>query len=132
MGTLRETLRHAFAVDEPGAAEPTDEQRPSVEWFCMQVAKRGLATPAVVALEMSRPLNFLASQALHMFAPGVWAIARQQTHEQYKHFATFLERRGCVEYLANRIETLQEELEQKRKVAVAARRERKDEPPQEP
>ena len=56
--------------------QPTPEQQAPVEWFCRQVAKRRLATPGVIALEMSRPLNFLASQLMHFFSPAVWAIAR--------------------------------------------------------
>jgi hypothetical protein len=112
---LRERLKHAFAVDPPGPAEPTEGEREAVEWFCRQVAKRQLSTPGLIALEMSRPLNFLASQAMHFFAPGVWAVARQESYEGYKHFAAFLERRGSMEYLERRIEELEREYENRKR-----------------
>jgi hypothetical protein len=102
--TLRETFRRAFAVDPPGPAEPTSEQQPAVDWFCKQVAKRRLTTPGLIALEMSRPLNFIGAQALHFFAPGVWALARQQNYEHYTQFSAFLEKRGSVDYIVRRIE----------------------------
>ncbi len=107
--SLLGSIRHAFAVDPSGPAEPTKEQQGAVDWVCRQVAKRHLATPALIGLEMSRPLNYLAAQGMHVFAPGVWAIVAQQTYEGYKHFATFLERRGSVEYLVGRIEQLEHE-----------------------
>ena len=52
MGELKAKLKHAFAVDEPGAAEPTPEQQPAVDWFCRQVSRRRLTVPGLVALEM--------------------------------------------------------------------------------
>ena len=101
---IREKMKHAFAVDPPGPAEPTPQQQTAVDWFCKQVAKRHLATPGLIALEMSRPLNFIAAQTMQFFSPGVWAIARQQTYDQYQQFAEFLEQRGANEYLCRRIE----------------------------
>ncbi len=101
-------LKHAFAVDD-GSASPTPEQQPAVDWFCSQVAKRHLTTPSLIGLEMSRPLNFLAAQTLHFFGPGVWAIVPQKTHENYVHFATFLEKRGSIDYLCKRIEHFEAE-----------------------
>ncbi len=121
-------LKHAFAVDPPGPAEPTAQQQPAVDWFCRQVARRHLTTPGLVALEMARPLNFIASQAMHFVAPGVWAIARQQTYDHYGHFAAFLERRGSTEYLARRIEHFEQEYERKEKQAKAPRPRRADSP----
>ena len=109
MGTLKERFQHAFAVDPPGPVEPTAEQQASVDWVCRNIAKRRMTTPGLIALEMSRPLNYLASQVMHFASPAVWAIAREQTHEQYKHFAAFLEQRGAVEYLCVRIEEFEDE-----------------------
>jgi hypothetical protein len=104
VGSLKARLQHAFAVDPPGPAEPTPEQAGPVDRFCREVARRHLTTPALVALEMSRPLGFLASQALHFMAPAAWALTREQTHESYLAFAAFLERRGSTDHLARRIE----------------------------
>ena len=120
MGSLKERVQHAFAVDPPGPAEPEAEQLEAVDWFCREVARRHLTTPALIALETSRPLNFLASQALHFAAPAVWAVARQQTHEGYLAFASFLERRGSIDHLARRIEHFEALFERSGREAAAS------------
>ena len=106
--------KHAFAVDEAGEVEPTEAQRPAVDWVCRQVAKRRLAAPGLMFLEMSRPLNWVAAQGMHGFAPFVWAIVQNQTHDRYCAFAAFLERRGSVDYMCRRIEELEEEIARER------------------
>jgi len=96
-------LKHAFAVDPPGPAEPTEAQRAVVDGVCRKVVERGMTTPALLVLEMSRPLNYVGAQSLHFFAPIVSALTDARGH---RHFAEFLERRGSVEYLCRRIEQL--------------------------
>ena len=113
MGSMRDGLRHAFAVDPPGPATPTPEQQPAVDWLCRQVAKRHLTTPGLIALEMSRPLNFVFAQGMHFFSPGVWALFRPQRYEDYTHFAVFMEHRGAMEYLERRIEHFEAQFEAK-------------------
>ncbi len=116
MGSLRSKLKHAFAVDPPGAVEPTESQRPAVDWVCMQVAKRNMTLPGLIFLEMTRPLNYLGSQVMHFTSPGVWAIAPKHIYGGYKDFAKFLENRGSIEYMCRRIEELEAEyLEQENK-----------------
>lgn len=110
-GSLADRMRHAFAVDPSGPATPTPEQQEPVDWFCRQVAMRHLTTPGIIALEMSRPLNWVGAQLLHCFGPGVWSIVQQQTYQHYKHFATFLEHRGSLEYMARRIEEFEAEFD---------------------
>ena len=97
-------LKHAFAVDPPGPAEPTPEQRAAVGRICEEVARRQMTTPALVFLEMSRPLNYLGAQALHFFQPFVSVFT---STEQYQHFAAFLERRGSIDYLCGELERLE-------------------------
>ena len=104
-------LKNAFHIDPPGSSGPTEEEKPSVEWLCKQVAKRHLTTPGLIGLEMSRPLNWIAAQTMHYTSPGIWAIAPKHIHENYKHFASFLERRGSIDYLCRRIEELEAEYE---------------------
>lgn len=99
-------LKHAFAVDAPGPAEPTEPQRAVVDKVCCEVVRRHLTTPALLMLEMTRPLNFVASQVLHFFGPFLSAITDAQGH---KHFAAFLEHRGSIDYLCRRIEDLEAE-----------------------
>ena len=113
-------LKHAFAVDPPGAAEPTPEQQAAVDYVCMQVARRHLTTPGLIGLEMSRPLNFLLSQTMHFFSPGAWAIFPHRTYQGYTDFAAFLERRGSVEYLARRIEHFEAQFERRERGETGA------------
>ena len=113
----RERLRRAFAVDPPGPAEPTPQQQAAVDWVCRQIAKRHLTTPGLLALEMSRPLNYVGAQMLHVMQPAVWALASQQSYESYVHFSQFLEKRGSLEYMMRRIEALEQEYERSNEIA---------------
>jgi hypothetical protein len=97
-------LKHAFAVDPPGPAEPTPEQRAAVQRICEEIVRRRMTTPALVFLEMSRPLNYLGAQTLHFFRPFVSAFT---TTEQYAQFAAFLEHRGSIDYLCRELERLE-------------------------
>ena len=97
-------LKHAFAVDPPGPAVPTSDQRAAAEIVCREIVRRRMTTPSLGFLESSRPLNFLGAQVLHFFAPFVEAFTDREGH---RHFAAFLEQRGAVEYLCRRIESLE-------------------------
>lgn len=96
-------LKHAFAIEPEGPVEPTEAQRPIVEALCRQIVARDLATPAQVFLESVKPLNYVSSQALVFFAPLLSAIADAAA---CRHVSEFLERRGAIDYLCRRIETL--------------------------
>ena len=99
-------FKHAFAVDKPGPAEPTPQQKEVVDKICSQIIKRHLTTPALAFLEMSRPLNFIGSQTMHFFAPFLSVLTESQGH---RHFAQFLEQRGSIDYICQRIEELETE-----------------------
>ena len=101
---MKSWLKHAFAVDPPGPAEPTDAQHACVEKLCVEVVRRHLSTPALIFLEMSRPMNFIGAQALHFFAPLINAVTDADGH---RHFAAFLEHRGSIDYICRRIEALE-------------------------
>ena len=96
-------LKHAFAIDKPGPAQPTPEQQPVVDRLCEEVVRRHMAGPAIVMLETLRPLNFVGAQALHFLSPFVSALVDSNAH---KHLAAFLEHRGSIDYLCDRIEEL--------------------------
>lgn len=121
-------LRHAFAVDPPGPAEPTPEQREAVEWICRQIVDRRMSLPGLMALEVFRPLGFLSSQAMHFAQPAVWAIAPPSLVDGWQHVATYLEQRGAIEWIAQRVESLQAEAD----AANAARSRHRAEPPEPP
>jgi hypothetical protein len=96
-------FRHAFALDPPGPAEPTEAERPIVDRLCQEVVRRHLTVPTLAFLEMSRPLNYLAANAIHFFSPVLSVLV---TGDEHRRFAEFLERRGSVDFLCRRIEEL--------------------------
>ena len=101
-----EWLKHAFAVDLPGPAQPNDAQALIVERVCREIVRRRLVAPAILALEMGRPLNHLSAQVLHFFQPFVTVLGGVAAYDQ---FASFLERRGSVDYMIARIESIESE-----------------------
>jgi len=99
-------LKHAFAVEPDGPAEPNPEQRELIDRVCREVVKRHLTTPALAFLEMSRPLNFMSSQLLHFLAPLISAVSDAQGH---RRLADFLEHRGSIDFISGRINALESE-----------------------
>lgn len=100
--TLKDWLRHAFAVDE-GPFEPTPRQAAVADRLCREIVRRRLTTPALAFLEMSRPMNYMGAQAVHFFTPLIKAL----TDTDARHFAEFLEHRASIEYLCRRLEELE-------------------------
>ena len=127
MGAIRQKIKHAFAVDPPGSADPDENQKPAVDWVCDQVAKRRLTLPGLIFLEMTRPLNYLGAQCMHFTQPGVWAIAPKHIYGGYKYFAKFLENRGSMEYMCRRIEEMEAGyLEKENKLKAERKKIKKD------
>ncbi len=104
-------LKYAFAIEDPKDFEPSPRQRQIVDRICHEVVRRQMTTPALLALETCRPLNFVGSQLIHFFAPFISALSESDAHQQ---FAQFLEHRGSIEFLCQRIETLETEAGQQR------------------
>jgi hypothetical protein len=98
---VRHWLRHAFAIESPEALSPRAEEAELVDRLARAVVRRGLQTPAILALECSQNLHFLASQTLVFFAPIMQILFNR---EQYAALTQFLERRGSLEYVCRRIE----------------------------
>lgn len=82
---------------------PQHEQRELLEKVAMQVVKRRLTVPAILFLEMCKPLNFLGSQALIALNPFVQAIIKTT---EYQKFALIIEKDANVELLIRLIEEL--------------------------
>lgn len=99
-----EWLKHAFAIDPPGPAQPDEAQALIVERVCREIVRRRLVAPAIMALEMGRPLNHLSAQVLHFFQPFVTVLGGAAAYDQ---FASFLERRGSLDYISARLESIQ-------------------------
>lgn len=97
-------LKHAFAVNA-APAEPTAAQLEVVEHLCREIVRRQMTTPALLFLEMSRPMNYLGSQALHFLTPFLSVVAQGPA---VTHLAEFLERRDACDRLRSRIEALEQ------------------------
>ena len=100
---LFDRLKHAFAVEPSGATEPTEDERQLVNRLCRAIVRRGLTSPALIALECSRPLNFIGSQFLLFVAPIAEIIFPR---DKYRTLIRFLERRGSIEYTCQQLERM--------------------------
>ena len=78
-----------------------EEQRELLGRVAERIAARGLATPAIFALESVRPLTFLASQALVVLGPIVQALL---SLKEYDLFCDALEDRANLDWLIARLE----------------------------
>ncbi len=65
------------------------------------VVRRGMETPAVLFLEIHRPISFLGSQALHFLTPLLGLIVPPP---ELRRLAELLEEPQNVERLISRIE----------------------------
>jgi hypothetical protein len=99
-------LKHAFAIDPPGPLVPDEAQAQLVDRICREIVRRRLTTPAMMALEMGRPLNFLSAQVLTFFQPFLTVVGDASAYER---FTSFLEQRGALDYIAARIEAIEAE-----------------------
>lgn len=106
---MRKWLKHAFAIEKGEDFVATMEERELADQLCREIHRRGMTTPAMMFLEMSRPLNFLGAQAMQFFKPIVTPFLPST---QYGVLIGFLERRGSVEYLCRRMEEIEREKNQ--------------------
>ena len=105
-------LKDAFHVDGASTIEPTEVQKKALDSLCQGIIRRGLTTPAIIGVEMGRPLNFVGSQTMHFFTPLISAFVKA---EQWTAVAEFLEHRGSVDWIRNRIEELESEMDERPK-----------------
>ena len=83
-------------------SELTEDERSLLDRLADGLARRRLGSVAILFLESSKPLGFVASQAMHFFRPIVGALVGKA--ESYDRLARLLERRGAVELLIRRLE----------------------------
>lgn len=84
---------------------PDAEEQAVLDRLAREVVRRRLTTPALLLLEVGRPLNFVSAQALHFLQPVLAGFADARTLEVFAHLA---ERRGAVDALITRIESLEQ------------------------
>ncbi|MBN2719358.1 MAG: hypothetical protein JXX14_26140 [Deltaproteobacteria bacterium] len=99
---FKEKWQHAFAL-APEVAPEADALPDILEKFAITVVKRRMETPAILFLEMVKPLNFLGSQLVFAAVPiaGVFTSA-----DELSQVAKALEHRGVIAALVTRIEEL--------------------------
>ena len=106
MLSVVEWLRHAFATEPPGPAQPTEAQRLLIDRLCREIVRRRMSTPAHLMLEMARPLNYVSAQLMHFFQPFLTVLADGAAYDQ---ISLFLEQRGSLEYISGRLEVVEAE-----------------------
>jgi hypothetical protein len=99
-------LKRAFAIEKVEDFVPTPLQAEVTAGMCREVVRRGMTTPALMALEMSKPLNGVAAATMHFFTPLVHLVTDAAGYEA---FAAMLEHRGSVAYLCGAIEAAEGE-----------------------
>ena len=109
---LAERFKHAFAFEKIEDFDPDERDQELIEVVCQEVVKRGMATPATLFLESTRPLNYVGSQTMVFFEPVMRAVLRNP--QAWERFSKILEHRGSIEYLCRRIEALDQARSSKR------------------
>ncbi len=82
--------------------ELSEEETILFNKLAKQVVARGMGTPAILFLETSKPLGFVASQVMVFFRPFVQMVISDPVN--YETLRTSLERRGTIEELIKCIE----------------------------
>ena len=96
--------------------ELTDEQRDAIlERIAQGIVRRGMAAPAVLFLELNKPLSFVASQSLVVLTPFLAPFVGVENVHRYSRL---LEKRENVERLIDRIEQLEYERQQEQSDAT--------------
>jgi len=89
---FKEGWAHAFKVEDEFI--PTPEDQELLTKVASFLCKRKMQTPALMILEVGRPLNFVASQLIHFLQP---TIALFLNTEEISRFGRLLEHRSSVD-----------------------------------
>jgi len=84
---------------DPLPLRPEDEAL--LDRLAVRVVELHMDVPAILALETSKPMTVIASQALIFFEPMVQSLFR---FTDYRRFTALVERRDVIESLIRRIE----------------------------
>jgi hypothetical protein len=118
------TLKDIFKTPEHKEPEgdknkPTPEEQVLIDRFAVWVVKRGLTVPAIMALESTKPLNWIGSQMMLVAEPAAWAIEPMLksffkfNHQDYLKFQQLLEKRWSMEEIILAIERFDAEAKEK-------------------
>ncbi|MBN1593493.1 MAG: hypothetical protein JW941_09660 [Candidatus Coatesbacteria bacterium] len=97
------------------SGEPlTEAQQEVIEKVAKKIIRWSAAVPAIFALESMKPLSFVGSQFLIAIGPFAEIIFNP---DEYQQFVLAMENRDNVEYLLQRIESLDMEARDAEKAA---------------
>ena len=85
---------------------PVDDEDAAIEDAAQQVVREGLGSAAILFLETSKPLGFLAGQTTLMATPLLGGFIEPMRLEKY---AGMMSNRDFIERLIRRIEELEAE-----------------------
>jgi hypothetical protein len=77
------------------------EDEALLDRLARRVVELHMEVPAILALESSRPMTVIASQALIFFEPMIQSLFRLS---DYRRFTALIERREVIDALVSRIE----------------------------
>jgi hypothetical protein len=78
------------------------EDEALLDRLAARVVELHMEIPAILALETSKPMTVVASQALIFFEPMIQSLFR---FTDYRRFTALIERRDVMESIIRRIET---------------------------
>ncbi|MGE5560507.1 MAG: hypothetical protein ACM3XN_05555 [Chloroflexota bacterium] len=96
-----------------------------IDWFVDQVTKRGLTTPAIIFLEVNRPMTFVASSLATFLGPIVGVVLPPNMMDE---IAALLADRSNVDLVIDRLEKaadLQNRRDRELKLKVQEERKRR-------
>ena len=73
-----------------------------------KIVSRRLSVPAVLFMEVLKPLSFFGAQTLNFFGPIIESLMKPEN--RYYDFTEFIEKRENIERILQRIEELENEL----------------------
>ncbi len=112
-----------------GEREPGPEDLALFDKLAQWLARRRLATVAVLFLESVKPLTFVGSQAMYFFEPVVKAFLRG---DEYSRFARLMEDRDNMERFLQRIEAAEEAQREREREEKRRRKQDQAGPPKPP
>lgn len=114
-------FKHAFALkpSSPDVGLGEERRREVLDKLARGVSERKLGVPAILALEMHKPIRGLGSQAMHVLSPTVSPILEMFLgYDDFDALAGLLEHPDNVEYLVARIEQLTAERKENSRAGV--------------
>lgn len=93
-----------------------------IEKSAKAIASRRMASPAILAIESLRPLNFLGSQILYFLAPFAQVIFNPK---EYEEFAAMIEKDEYIHLLLKRIDELDIEYFSQERLQAKLKRQRR-------